>query len=88
MRGVIAIVYIYSLIFLTILIFSIVKFFRVESTQDQIMYAVVFLASLLVIALMKLFAWQIIHRNNLKRDIRKLAEYMDHAFPAKDQRRR
>ena len=41
------------------------------------MYAVIFLASFQVVALMKLIAWQIVHRNNLKRDIRRLADYID-----------
>ena len=77
MRTVTAIVYCYGLLFFAIVIYSAVQFFQADATKDQIMYAVIFLASFQVVALMKIFAWQTIHRNHLKRDIKKLAEYIE-----------
>ena len=77
MGAVIAIVYFYGLVFLALLIYSGIKFFTVAATRDQILYAGIFLGSLHVVALMKIFAWQTMHRNHLKRDIRKLAEFVD-----------
>jgi hypothetical protein len=82
MQAVIAIVYFYGLLFFAVVVYSAVQFFQADVTRDQIMYAVIFLAAFQVVALMKLFAWQIVHRNNLKRDIRKLAEYMDYTLGA------
>jgi hypothetical protein len=53
-------------------IFSGIKFFAVEQTKSQIMYAAIFVCGCQFIALMKIFAWQLIHRNGLKREIKRL----------------
>ncbi len=53
-------------------IYSGVVFFRTESTRAQIMYATIFTCCCVFIAILKVFAWQMIHRNGIVRDIKRL----------------
>ena len=62
----------YALVFVALAVFSGIKFFDNVETRDQLMYAVIFLCSIQFICLMKIFAWQMIHRNGLKREIKRL----------------
>ena len=64
--------WVYAIVFIGLAIFSGIRFFGAEDTQSQIMYAAIFLCCIQFIALMKIFAWQMIHRNGIKRDIRAL----------------
>jgi hypothetical protein len=56
----------------TLAVYSALHFFRTDQTRGQIMYATLFLVGVLGIDLMKTFAWQMAHRHNLKRDIKRL----------------
>ena len=47
-------------------------FFRTENIRLQIFYAVMFLMFMQFLGMMKFFAWQMIHRNSLKREIKRL----------------
>ena len=51
---------------------SAVMFFATEQVQYQIMWAVIFLTCIQWVGLMKIFAWQMIHRNSIKREIKRL----------------
>lgn len=51
---------------------SAVMFFRNQEVQCQIMWAVIFLTCIQWVGLMKIFAWQMIHRNSIKREIKRL----------------
>ena len=53
-------------------IFSAVKFFDAAQTRNQILYATLFLTLFHWLGLMKIFAWQMIHRNSLAREIKRL----------------
>ena len=77
MLPVIILVWVYALVFIALAVFSGIKFFSVEQTRDQIMYAVIFICSVQFIALMKIFAWQMIHRNSIKKAIKKLQLSID-----------
>ena len=66
-----------AVIYLFLAIFSAVRFFRVEDTRGQIMYAVIFLTAMQLIVLVKIFAWQLINRNNIKRAIYRLEERIE-----------
>ena len=46
--------------------------FPVGGVKEQIMFAVLFLCGVQMIALIKIFAWQMIHRNGIKREIKRL----------------
>ena len=49
-----------------------VMFFLVDSVRDQIMYAALFVCFLQWSTLVKVYAWQVIHKNQVKRDIKRL----------------
>lgn len=55
-----------------LLIFSTVKFFDVETTRDHIMYATLFIYSLLGVSMLKLWYWMILNRNTVTREIKRL----------------
>jgi len=52
-------------------IYCAVKFFDNIEMKDQIMYAAIFLACIQFLALTKIFAWQLIHRNGIMREIKR-----------------
>lgn len=47
-------------------------FFRADQTKDQIMYAAIFVCLVQFVGLMKVFAWQMIARNSIKREVKRL----------------
>jgi hypothetical protein len=53
-------------------IYSALQFFRTDQTKWQIMYAALFLVGVHGIDLMKNFAWQMAHRRNIKRELKRL----------------
>jgi hypothetical protein len=61
-----------SLIFMAGAVFSAIAFFAADQTKDQIMYAALFICLILFVAFMKVFAWQMLARNSIKREIKRL----------------
>lgn len=59
-------------IFMVGAIYSAVRFFRAEEVKSQILYAAVFICLVQFVGLMKVFAWQMIARNSIKREIKRL----------------
>jgi len=53
-------------------IYSGVAFFKSDQAKSQIMYAAIFICCLQYVSMIKVFAWQIIHKNSLKREIKRL----------------
>ncbi len=49
-----------------------IRFFDAEQTRSQIMYAALFVCCVEFLALTKIFAWQLIHRNGILREIKRL----------------
>ena len=72
MISVVVFIWTWALVIMAITIFSAVKFFAVETTKSQIMFAAIFICGCQFIALMKIFAWQLIHRNGIKRELKRL----------------
>ena len=70
-------VWIYGLAILYLAIFSGIRFFDASETKNQIFYAALFLIAVQSMAMIKIFAWQIIHRNNIKRQLTKIEEKID-----------
>lgn len=62
----------WGIVFMAGAFYSAFKFFGTDEIQLQIMYATIFVVLLLWIAILKIFAWQMIHRNNIKREIKRL----------------
>ncbi len=52
--------------------FCVVRFFNAEQTIDHVMYAALFVCCIQFLALTKIFAWQLIHRNGILREIKRL----------------
>lgn len=72
MLSMVVILWTWAIAFMAVTIFSGIKFFAVEQTKSQIMYAAIFICGCQFIALIKIFAWQLIHRNGIKREIKRL----------------
>ena len=49
-----------------------VQFFRNVETRDHIMYAAIFIPCVLSIGFMKVFAWEMVNRHSIKREIKRL----------------
>jgi uncharacterized membrane protein YbjE (DUF340 family) len=65
-------VWIWAIIFFAGAVYSAIQFFETDQTQSQIMYAAIFVPCVLGIGFMKVFAWEMIHRNSIKREIKRL----------------
>ena len=72
MRSIVILVWGMGLVFMGGGILSLVLFFMAPDTKWQIFYAVMFLMCMQFLGMMKTFAWQMIHRNSIKREIRRL----------------
>ncbi len=70
-------VWIWFLIFLGIEIWAASAFCKASETQNQIMYAAIFICVFQFFILIKVFSWQFIHRDNIKQDIRRLENKID-----------
>ncbi|MBN2584294.1 MAG: hypothetical protein JXL80_14635, partial [Planctomycetes bacterium] len=49
-----------------------VSFFDAEAVKDQILYATIFMVMVVWLGQMKVQVWQLMHRNSLKREIKRL----------------
>jgi uncharacterized membrane protein YbjE (DUF340 family) len=65
-------VWIWGIIFFAGAFYSAIQFFETDETQLQIMYAAIFVPCILAIGFMKVFAWEMVHRNSIKREIKRL----------------
>ncbi|MHC4436080.1 MAG: DUF6768 family protein [Planctomycetota bacterium] len=65
-------IWIWAIIFVAGAVYCGVEFYKTDQTKSQIMYAGLFVCCFQGICLMKNFAWQMIHRQAVKREIKKL----------------
>lgn len=72
MLSVAVLVWFWGIVFLVGAGYSAMKFFEADETQSQIMYAAVFVCLIQFVGLMKVFAWQMVARNSVKREIKRL----------------
>lgn len=63
---------VWAIIFFAGAVYSAIQFFETDETQLQIMYAAIFVPCVLAIGFMKVFAWEMLHRNSIKREIKRL----------------
>lgn len=68
----VVILWAWGLASMAVIIFSGIKFFAVATTRSQIMYAAIFVCGWQLMAIVKIFAWQLIHRNGIMREIKLL----------------
>lgn len=66
------IVWVWAIIFFAGIVYSGLKFLDTDEVKQQIMYASILVCFVQGVCLMKIFAWQMITRNNINRKIKKL----------------
>ncbi len=72
MLSTIIVVWFWALLFMAGAVYSGIQFFKVEQTQSQIMHAAIFVCCVICVCFMKVFAWGMIHRNGIIREIKRL----------------
>ena len=72
MLSVVILAWVYFIIVLALAVLSGIRFFESEQTKDQIMYAAIFVCCVQLVSLIKVFAWQMIHRSGIKQEIKRL----------------
>lgn len=72
MLSTVVFVWFFGIIFMAGAIYSGINFFRTDEIKYQIVYAVIFMICLQWVGSLKIFAWQVIHRNSIKREIKRL----------------
>lgn len=80
-------VWAWAILFLALAVYSAIQFFGTDDTKAQILYAVLFISGAHGIGLMKIFAWEMVHRHSIKREIKRLelrmAEFSEKILSAK-----
>ena len=72
MLSVIILAWVYFIIVLALAVLSGIRFFESEQTKDQIMYAAIFVCCVQLVSLIKIFAWQVVHRSGIKQEMKRL----------------
>jgi Na+/melibiose symporter-like transporter len=72
MLSVVILVWLWAIIFIGGAVYSGIQFFNTDRLRDQIMHAAIFICCFEGVVLIKIFAWQMIHRNAIKRHIKRL----------------
>jgi uncharacterized membrane protein YbjE (DUF340 family) len=65
-------VWVWAIIFFAGAVYCGIQFLSSDQTKRQIMYASIFVPCVLGIGFMKVFAWEMINRHSIKREIKKL----------------
>ena len=71
MMSVAILVWVWAIIFMACAIFCSIQFVKAGDTKSQIMYAGLFVCFIHFVGLIKVFAWLIIHRNGIMREIKR-----------------
>ena len=77
LRWMVGVCWVYVLGFFVVAVLAAMRFFQVDNTRHQIMYATIFLTALLFVVITKMWYWMLVSRNSVKRDIRRLSEKID-----------
>ncbi|MFA5239392.1 MAG: DUF6768 family protein [Phycisphaerae bacterium] len=72
MFSIIVLVWVWAIIFIAGVVYSGIQFFNTDLPREQIMYAVIFVCCFQGVGWIKVFAWQIIHKNSIKREVKRL----------------
>lgn len=72
MISVAIIVWVWAIIFMVGAVLCCIQFVNAADTKGQIMYAALFICALQFLGLMKVFAWLMIARNGIKREVKRL----------------
>jgi len=58
--------------FMSLAIYSAVRFFGASETRDLILWAVLFLYSGMCVAMLKMWTWMDMHKNSITREVKRL----------------
>lgn len=72
MLSIVIVLWAWGLLFCAGAVYSAIQFFKDIEMKSQLMYVAIFLCCCQFLGLIKVFAWQIIHRNGLRREIKRL----------------
>jgi hypothetical protein len=61
-----------AIVFIGLAIYSGIHFFRTDEIRWQIVYAALFIVGVHEFGMIRTFVWQMAHRQNLKRDLKRL----------------
>ncbi len=64
--------FLYSMPFFAGAIYCGIKFFKTDQTQLQLMHVAIFICCIQVIIFSKVKYWQMLHKNNISREIKRL----------------
>jgi len=62
----------YSLVFIVPAVYCAIQFFHTQQVQFQLMYAAIFICCIQVIFLRKVIYWQMLHKNSISREVKRL----------------
>lgn len=71
-RWLVVLMYIYSVVFFGLAIFTAVKFFQVESTRELIAWAVGFLFCTMAVTMLKMWYFMEMNKNAITREVKRL----------------
>ena len=72
MRSIAILLWVMGLVLMAVAIIVAVLFFQAGAVKHQILYATIFLWCMSWFTMVKIFAWQTIYRNSIKREIKRL----------------
>lgn len=72
MLSTIVLVWVWALVFTALAVYCAVSFFRTDEVRCQIMHAAIFVCAFYGTGMMKIFAWQMVHKHNLSGQIGRL----------------
>lgn len=72
MRFIAVMVWGWAIVFIALALYCAVRFFKTDQTQMQILFATLFILGVHGVGLMKIFAWEMLVRHGIRRDIKRL----------------
>lgn len=65
-------VWVYGLLFTGVAVYAAWRFFTTDAVRDYVLWAVVFIMSMLIVIVTKLWYWMLANRNSLHREVKRL----------------
>ena len=77
-RWLVALVFIETLVFLALAIFSAVKFFQVDGTREMLMWTAAFVFCMLAMLAGKIWYWMELNKNSVTREVKRVELQIAH----------
>jgi len=72
MLSTVILVWVVGMLFVGLAVLSAIEFFKADQTRWHIAYATLFLCGVHGIGLTKIFAWDMVHRHGIAREVKRL----------------